>query len=209
MPISRSPNLPGVIRRLNAVLQGKRHSLARKLRSPANPRDLEKLAKTFGRSDLRELNAIYAWHDGTRGEDTCFAGYYRWLPLQGALKEKRMLDGLQRDGHFSDWVAGDWWNQGWCPVCDFNGDLICVDVAGSLGLGNGVVFERLNSDKRRSILAPSVADWMNVYLHLTLAGPDEDDEDVWLDYWHGRKASQIRKQLLPGYPKIIRARLAK
>jgi cell wall assembly regulator SMI1 len=155
-----------------------------------------------------ELRSLYAWHDGANDIHESFEGYFGWSPLTDIASTKAMLDRLEvRSFQPDGWPPGVWWNFGWIPFLQFNcSDYVCIDVPGSLGHGRGAVFIRRNSSEERSVLAPSLREWLQAHLEITAVGPQGVDQDAWLEYFESEETLRIRSRVSPGFPKSVFAK---
>ncbi|WP_394845232.1 SMI1/KNR4 family protein [Pendulispora brunnea] len=189
---------------LDRVWAEKRPDVAKALRPGATAAKLQKFKKAFDAPE--DVLALYKWHDGAKDEHLPIENLFGWCSLDVATSEKKRLDGLEDDGTFGDWPSGVWWNPGWIPIFQFNlEDHICVDVPGVLKKGDGAVFIRRNADDRRTVLAPSLAGFLEVHLEITKAGPTKGDEDAWLDHFDSEKVKAIREKVGRGFPATVTA----
>ncbi|MGC4119414.1 MAG: SMI1/KNR4 family protein [Myxococcales bacterium] len=196
-----------LVKSLGAVWARRRPEIWRGLRPGASAARIDALAAHFDLTLPSAFRKLYAWHDGLRDEHTVLEGEFGWLSLSRMKETKKALDRMERQGFFSDYLPGSWWNISWLPFLQFNlEDHYCVDLGGALGRGRGVVFLRRNSDPRRLIVASSFHAWLHAHVELTSAGPDDADEDAWIEYFASRRASRIRRALDPGFPIAVTAK---
>ena len=200
------PPVSALLGKLDVLRARKRPALRRQLRRGVAPGKLDAVSVRLGVKLPPALRALYRWHDGLRDPHASVEGHFGWGSLASGLALKRTLDQMERDGFF-DGPTGVWWNPSWLPVLQFNlEDLVCVDLAGTLGKGRGAVFVRDNVDPRRTILAPSLHAWLHAHVVVTERGPDGADDDTWADYFTSPATARVRRTLDPGFPCTVVAR---
>ena len=107
------------------------------LNSPATDADIKRLEKTVGHAvpeDVRASLKIHnGQHDPSRLQILCEAGTL--LSIDRMLEVWEMITQIDRD--LNDQIPNsdvEWWNPGYLPISDFEGDHLCVNLlAGDFG----------------------------------------------------------------------------
>jgi cell wall assembly regulator SMI1 len=170
----------------------------RSLAKGATKDQIERFVKRLGRRPPADLLRLLAWHDGSRGHD--FDGYHNLLSLSGILRFKRTMDSLIPHFEETGWMPGEWWNSDWLPFLEFNGDLVCLDLVGSLVKPSGQVFSFQNYDEKRTILYRSFRDWLHTVTVIWEQAPPTASEEERLEFFVGKAAERVRRRLNRGYP---------
>ncbi len=201
-----TPTVSALLRRLERAWS-RFDDLRRLLPRGASPRGAALFAKRLGRRPPPDLLRILAWHDGSG--DRAVDGYQRLLSLKGILEAKKTLDDLV--SQFEEtWRPGEWWNPGWLPFLAFEGDLLCVDLDGTLGEPAGQVLSFRTHDAARTRLHRSVREWLHTVTVLWEELPDDASPEARPELFSSKTAERIRRRLNPGYPaaRVARKRAA-
>jgi cell wall assembly regulator SMI1/predicted DNA-binding WGR domain protein len=202
--MSSRPSVAGLLRRLGVAWGARRGfpTIPRGATSGTLAR-FSKSLRGLGVAPPKELLQILAWHDGSGRR--AIDGYHVLLSTKGIVAAKRMLDGMIDE--FEDgWRPGEWWNAGWLPFLEEEGNLLCVDLVGSFGGAPGQILSFRTHDSARKIVHRSLGDWLHTITVLWEGVAEGTSEDDAADAFYGKGAARIRKRLNPGYP---RARSAK
>jgi cell wall assembly regulator SMI1 len=197
------PSAPALCAALDAARRSS--GALQQLGKGATQVQLSAFVQRLGLSPPGEFREFYRHFNGSGEQEIC--GFYHQLSLSQILKAKRLMDKMEAEGFFADWQPGSWWNPGWLPFLEFNGNYLCIDLAGSVIQPAGQIIEFLTHDARRTVLHRSFYDWLHTLSALAEAGPS--DAEAWLEFQESRAAGRLRRQLNPGYPIQRTARAAK
>lgn len=204
----RRPPVKVLLARLDQLWAAKRPALRKASRPPAMIAQLGLLEQEAAGARLPSaFRSFYLWHDGFRDEHLELEDFFGWWSIKEILKYYKRLGRIHRSGHFSDWFPGETWCPSWVPFLQFNvEDHVCLDLPGRLGKGRGAVFVRkgVEVDATRLVLAPSFHAWLHAHVEITAAGPDDEDQDEWVDFFASTKANRIRQRLDPGFPARVK-----
>lgn len=154
---------------------------------------------TLGCQPVADLRILYGHFNGC---SESIDGYYRLLSLSEMLTHKRMLDRLEKQGHFADWQPGTWWNGAWLPFAWFEGDYLAIDLAGKLAKPRGQIFEFRANTPARNLIYRSLATWLETLVRIIEMAPV--DAAAYGAFFATPAAKRLRKKLAPRYP-IARA----
>ncbi len=83
-----------------------------------------------------ELVELFRWHGGQTPYTAAFEHNFRLLSAAEVIDCIARMREFSTSGEFSE----SWWGPSWVPFMEsLGGDYFCVDVAGSSGMGRGVV----------------------------------------------------------------------
>jgi cell wall assembly regulator SMI1 len=129
------------------------------------------------------------------------------LPMSGILNEKSLMDKLENDGKFENWIPGTWWNPAWVPfLSDFSNSLMCIDTNGSFNGKAGQILHWQNDNPSRYILFESFGSWLEA-LYTLIKKFDADiikDKNAYADFCLNN-INIISKLMNPEYPKHVQA----
>ncbi len=176
-------------------------SWGNRLPRPATAKALDATERKLGRKLPSALRTLWAWHDGSDGVE--FDGVHCLLSVKEALRWKQMLDEMAEQGHFEDWQPGTWWNSGWLPFLEFNGNLYVVDLRRCGKDPVGQVREVRSHDRDRSAHYRSLAAWAHTVVEISSRAACAEEDRV--SFLLSSVARKLRRDLNPGYPRLAEA----
>ncbi len=129
------------------------------------------------------------------------------LPLSAILNEKILLDKMQKEGKFKNWVSETWWSSGYVPfLSDFSNSLVCIDSEGSFNGRPGQIVHWQNDNPVRTILFESFEFWLEaLYMLIEMFDKDLIKEKNTYRLFCQSKIDMIAKSINPDYPKLVTA----
>jgi cell wall assembly regulator SMI1 len=151
---------------------------------PAEVEDIEDLEKHLGLKLPPDYRALLEWHNG---EDVITGMFADWqlLSTEGVMQEWEVWKGLSDDGIFDENhetvvcngpVKQRWWHSAWIPITsDGNGNNHCLDLSPAQGGKAGQIITLFHESGERTVLAPSLKEWLDALAHALENNADVDD----------------------------------
>lgn len=156
------------------------------LNGPATDRDIERLESTIGHSIPMDVRASLQIHNGqddpSRLQLLSEAGTL--LSVDRMIEEWEMITQINlesqrlNDSGLDD-SAIEWWNPGYLPISDFEGDHLCINL---LADEFGEVLWHVHDSDIEHYVFPSYTSWLQSVASVFTEGRFSVD-DEYLDFW--------------------------
>jgi cell wall assembly regulator SMI1 len=178
-------DVAAIWRRIEDWLTRNAADIVADLNPPASREAVSDAEQRLGWTLPADVRASFAIHDGQGAAAPWGFPGWRMLPLALAVARFEDLRTLQDQGAFANTVVrargplkAVWWSPGWIPLfSNGSGDNLCVDVDPPDGGRVGQVLEYWGRVEQRSVIAPSLTEWLGKYAADLDAGRFGRDED--------------------------------
>ncbi|HEY4240262.1 MAG TPA: SMI1/KNR4 family protein [Kofleriaceae bacterium] len=183
--------MQAVVSRLEAWLAGQEPALLETLPPGATADELADAESQIGATFPQALRAIFLWRNGA-----ALCGARTLLSLADVT---RLRDELQASVSANAFPNRDWWHRAWIPFAtDGKGNYLVWDPGGSFEGERGQVLEYWHAEQERTVLAPSVDDYLTALADTLESGAWTRDEDGALS--DGGQLEELISSRFPGFP---------
>jgi len=146
------------LKKLDNNLQEKRPAYYKDLQKPLSEQEIADLEAKYNISLSADIKELYLWKNGQNGGcRKSFVYGYGFLPLEDVFySNKEITEDTE------DFDEKNWWNENWLPVFDsMSEDYICYDTKGVFTGKEGQLLWFFHNDGDRSVIAPSLRDFLS------------------------------------------------
>ena len=165
--------------KLNKNIRETRPEYYSKLQNPLTEQEISELETKYNKTLPPDLKELYLWKNGQRQD--CYKAFVNnsmFEPLENVLA--RCTELTEMIGY--DFEIENWWNENWLPIfSNGGGSYICYDLKGIFTGQKGQIVEYWKGDNDRSVIAPSLADFLdslNQYYEKTIRNDFDEYFDI-------------------------------
>jgi cell wall assembly regulator SMI1 len=163
-----------LLKRLDQWLAKNYPDLGEDLHPGTDDVELEGLEESLGLKLPDDFKTLLKWHNGQDGAAAGLFGNWVLLPAEDVLQEWTLWKELLDKGHFEEShdlvknhpaIKQRWWHPSWIPISsDGMGNNHCLDLSPEPGGKIGQIITLFHDNEERTVLAPSLKEWMHLIL---------------------------------------------
>jgi cell wall assembly regulator SMI1 len=189
--------MENLIARLDTFLRYARPEFYQLMQSGLTEKEMADFEEELGLELPSELKAFYYWRNGLKKIQFFIDGWE-------LMSSKQILEDCRMQSSFLDngTLAPDWWDKQWIPFLSNNGDLLCIDLAGSFGGVKGQILEFLHDDFPINVHYESFQKWVETLVE-TLEHNLVSYDKYGLNTIVNEEYAKLFNKINPGYPKFF------
>lgn len=186
-----------LIARLDTLLRHLRPDFYQLMKPGLTEIEMITLEKELGVALPSDFKAFYYWRNGLK-KFQFFIDGWELMSSKQILEDCRMQNDLLDKGTY----APDWWNKQWIPFLSNNGDLLCIDLAGSFSGDKGQILEFLHDDFPVNVYHENFYKWLETLVE-TLEHNLVTYDKYGITTIVNEEYVKLFNKINPGYPKFF------